>query len=118
MKKFFICLLAGAACVFSQSSFAAVTAFAESVREMNAILDATADPEFSDLFAADDFIVDLERLTPKLDSLGNVKYLLSTCKISNKNTCKKVKNYAVKLLIEQNPGIGPNLITVVDIKKL
>lgn len=112
MKKFIICLLACVACLQTSYSFGAVTAFAESIREMDAILDATADPEFSSLFAADDFAVDLERLTPKLNTAGKVYYLFEVSKLGHHNDRKKSTFYIVKLKIEENPAIGPLLITV------
>ena len=117
MKKFVFFLFACLACLQSHEAVGAVSNFAESIRNIEAILEATADPEFSDLFKANEYIIDITRKT-KIDLTGKAKYLLTTCLLNEAENCRKIKKYIATIRVEPKPGIGPNIITVLNIKKV
>ncbi len=138
MKKFAISLLACLA--MTPFTYAATSALTESILEYEAILTALGtNPSFENVIPSTQFIVDIERVTRELDVLGNVDYDIVTRDVGTSNhpddcDCgchdrhhKKHKNhrdlhagvkgfhYAVVLNVAANPGIGPNIITVVSI---
>jgi hypothetical protein len=116
MKKFVILLIA---CItMIQSTYAATSPLIESVLEYDAIISAIGAPNFQNI-PTDEFIIDIKRLTKRINVLGKVKYEILT---RNPNTgnhkCHKNHNsirYIATLNVAPNPGIGPNIVTVVSI---
>lgn len=124
MKKFVILLITCIAMV--QTSFAATSALTESLLEYNAITNAIgSDPNFQNVIPVDEFIVDIKRLTKRIDILGTVKYGIITRTVTADNNQDDSRSkhrkrnrphrYIATLNVAQNPGVGPNIITVVSI---
>lgn len=114
MKKFAFCFFLLLASLQANYASAAITSFAESILEVQAILDATSDPQFSSLFKTSDFITGIARVTRDLDTVGEIRYTLRTRNIGT----NRVKDYRVILDVSPNPGIGPKIITVEDIRRI
>lgn len=118
MKKFVVALLTCFALV--QSTYAATSALTESLLEFEAITSAIGtDPAFENVIPATEFIVEIERLTKKINVLGTVKYEILTRSetTSHKKKCR-INKYIATLTVTQNPGIGPNIVTVDSIVKV
>lgn len=113
MKKFAFVFFLLLASLQANYATAAITSFSESVLEIDAILEATQDPEFSSLFKTSDFITSIVRVTRDLDTIGEIKYNLRTRNIRT----HRIKDYRVVLDISPNPGIGPKIITVESIRR-
>lgn len=130
MKKFVMTLMACLATV--QSIHAATSALTESLLEYEAITSAIGtDPNFQNVITPIEFIVDIKRLTRAIDVTGSVKYEILT-QIPNSdgsssnsvhshshhhNHPRRTTTYIAILDVAPNPGIGPNIITVVSISK-
>ncbi len=126
MKKFAISLIACIAVI--QPMYAATSALTESLLEYEAITSAIgSDPSFQNVIPQIEFIVDIKRITKQVDVLGEVKYKILTRVPSvdpveaSRGHCKKHKKhhrlitYIATLNVAQNPGIGPNIVTVESI---
>lgn len=120
MKKFLFSLAACAAMV--QSAFAATSALTESLLEYEAITNAIGtNPDFENIIPPDEFIIDIKRLTRRIDVLGEVKYgiLARTVTDGDEWDCRHEHpcpiRYIATLNVAANPGIGPNIITVESI---
>lgn len=114
MKKFAFCLFLILASLQTNYASAAITSFSQSILEVQAILDATTDAEFTDLFKTSDFITGIARVTRDLDTIGEIRYTLRTRNIGT----NRIKDYRVILDVSPNPGIGPKIITVEDIRRV
>lgn len=136
MKKLAFSLIACLAIV--QSTHAATSALTESLLEYEAITTAIGSPNFQ-IIDVSEFIIDIQRITRKIDTIGQVKYKIVTreprVSSSDLNTLAEAEyneNFAVSghrdrchqdrthtyiaiLNVAPNPGIGPNIITVVSI---
>lgn len=127
MKKFIVCLLACVACLQTNYSFGAISAYNQSLSEYNAILESISlGGDFYDVFAQNDFIVDLHRQTGKLNVTSSknggpatVYYILEACELSKKSKCKKGKptKYLVTLTITPPTGPGAPTVTVDDVSE-
>lgn len=119
MKKFIVLLVASVAMI--QSTHAATSALTESLLEYEAIISAIgSDPAFENIIASTEFIIDIKRLTRRLDVLGEVRYGIVTRNLSDANNqCPGLRNHSIKYIatlnVAQNPGIGPNIVTVLSI---
>ena len=118
MKKTFLTLLSCFACLQSSYTFGAIAPFGESILIMDAILSATADEQFRDLFSPTDFALRLDRKTKKVNEYGLAEYIFETCTPNTNNNCVKSNLYMVVVDVAKNPDIGGNIITVVDIKPI
>jgi hypothetical protein len=141
MKKLALSLIASLA--FIQSTHAATSALTESLLEYEAITSAIGtNPSFENVISATEFIVDIKRITQQVDITGTVKYeiltriLSSPCGINatvehealetrssgshhGHHHCHHNTNtYIATLDVTPNPGIGPNIVTVVSIVKV
>jgi hypothetical protein len=137
MKKLAFSLIACLA--FVQSTYAATSALTESLLEYEAITSAIGtDPNFENIISPVEFIVDIKRITRKVNITGIVKYRIVTrviCSTAGINAseiqeeyssgnpkhkhCHDSTNiYVATLNVSPNPGIGPNIVTVLSIKKV
>ncbi len=125
MKKFAALLIACIA-IF-QSGYAATSALTESLLEYEAITNAIGtDPTFEGVIPATEFITDIKRITKEVDITGEVKYKIITEDVATTPTtghcgCHKKNHhhtYIAVLSVTPNPGIGPNIVTVVSITKV
>lgn len=120
MKKVAFSLIASLALI--QSAHAAVSPLAESLREYDAIVSALgSDPYFSLVIPPIEFITDIKRLTKKTNVLGEVKYKIIAKGPSDPgqgcdNHTHDGQVYIATLLITPNPGIGPNIIIVLNVE--
>lgn len=127
MKKFATALLACFAMV--QSTYAATSALTESLLEYEAIISAIgSNPSFENVIPVTEFIVDIERITRQINILGEVKYEILTrlvgddpgsrceAKGGHKGRSRPIR-YVATLNVAANPGVGPNIVTVVSIVK-
>lgn len=117
MKKTAFCLIAMFAVLQSSLAFSATSALTESILEYNAIL-SSINGQFPEVIPSTEFIVDIARKTKKIAVFGEVKYVIQTCTISNKNKCKKSQFYLATINVARNIGVGPNMITVISIEPL
>lgn len=120
-----------------QSGYAATSALTESLLEYEAITSAIgSDPNFQNVIDVTEFIVDIRRLTRQINVLGVVKYEIVTRLSqaftqfkasdemvenpgkSDKGHHHRTHTYIARLNVQQNPGIGPNIITVLSIQKV
>jgi len=122
MKKLAFILIAYLTCL--QTAQAATTALAESLREYEAITDFIGAPGFT-VIGPDEFIVDIARLTRRIDILGTVEYKICTQRVTgpiaelNNNSDEerpRHAEYLATILVTPNPGIGPNIVTVLSIE--
>jgi hypothetical protein len=112
MKKIALAFMGCLACsTFAQ---AATSPLVESLLEYEAITNAIGAPDF-DVINPAEFITEIERITEKVYVLGKVKYEIETKDPSHHN---RSKYYIAKLDVAPNPGIGPNIVTVLCIKPL
>jgi hypothetical protein len=112
MKKFVVFLIA--CVVMVQAAYGATSALTESLLEYEAITSAIGtDPNFQNIIPPNEFIIDIKRLTKHLDVLGDVEYKILTRSLSEHHH-HSIK-YIATLNVSPNPGIGPNIITVVSI---
>ena len=140
MKKFALSLIACLA--FGQATYAATSALTESLLEYQAITSAIGtNPTFENVIGPNEFIIDIKRVTHQVDVLGQVKYEIVTRVIRGIETAReaaieqeilekhssgshhrnkrhRMNTYIATLNVTANPGIGPNIITVVNIKKV
>lgn len=137
MKKLAFSLIACLALV--QSTYAATSPLTESLLEYEAITTAIGtDPTFQNIIGTSEFIVDIKRITRKVNTLGIVKYFIKTRVISSEGDVNastegldmnsdespasspsyRTNLYIATLNVALNPGIGPNVITVLRIKKV
>lgn len=145
MKKLAIALIACLA--FVQTTYAATSALAESLLEQQAITTAIGtNPEFQNIIPAHQFIIDIRRVTKRINILGDVFYKIVTrsvrsdhdvkeavddkadcgncnsfddsCSSSHHHRRRHTVTYIAKLNVAPNPGIGPNIVTVLSIKKV
>jgi len=135
MKKLAITLIACLAFVQAQAATSALT---ESLLEYEAITFALGtDPSFENIIPQNEFIVDIRRITKGVNVVGTVRYEIFTRVITaneqtdldqdmletNSHRCKKrrrhrpseIHAYIATLDVAPNPGIGPNIVTVVSI---
>lgn len=120
MKKFIACFIVCIAMV--QSIHGATSPLVESLLEYDAIIGAIGgvDPNFQ-VIPPTEFIVDIKRHTKQLNVLGKVKYGITTRILDeeSESKCKHKKQprarYLATLNVAPNPGIGPNIVTVVSI---
>ena len=121
MKKFIVSLIACITMV--QSTYAATSALTESLLEYEAITSAIGtDPTFQNIIPVTEFIIDIKRITKKINVLGKVKYEIVT-RASSDGSSKHDKHlrsikYIATLNVAQNPGIGPNIVTVVSVEQV
>lgn len=118
MKKlaliFVLCL------AYFQSTQAATTALTESILEYQAITNFIGQPNFTTI-GPSEFIVDIARITRRIDVLGIVEYSICTRQVLSgmeedlNEGNGRVKNYIATLNVTANPGIGPNIVTVLSI---
>lgn len=116
MKKFLIFLIACVA--LTQSIHSATSALTESLLEYEAItLAIGSDPNFQNVIPVNQFIVDIKRITKEIAVLGQVKYRIVTRTVTDDSSRKnrRTSRYIAKLNVSPNPGIGPNIVTVVSI---
>jgi len=132
MKKFAFSLIAGLALI--QASFAATSALTESLLEYEAITTAIGtNPSFQNVIPPTEFIVDIKRITRQIDNLGQVQYEIVTKTVtantvgpegidashshdkSHHHNRSTIHRYIATLEVTANPGIGPNIVTVVSI---
>lgn len=124
MKKFAIAFIAYLSfCHFAQ---AATTALTQSLLEYEAITNFIGAPGFTTI-GPDEFIVDIKRQTREIDVLGVVEYTICTRRVTanilNENENEHDANnpghidYLATLFVSPNPGIGPNIVTVLGIVK-
>jgi hypothetical protein len=137
MKKFALTLIACLA--IAQSSYAATSALTESLLEYEAITNAIGtDPNFQNIIPVTEFIIDIKRLTRQVDITGTVKYEIDTRVLTAQNDDNSHKHrrhkhrhhkhkhrhnhntntYVAVLNVAPNPGIGPNIVTVVSITQI
>jgi len=114
--------------------YAATSALTESLLEYEAITSAIGtNPEFQDVIPVTEFIIDIKRITRKVNILGQVKYEIVTRVLTPTGTVGSVdpeaieahshshknhiqsNSYIAILNVTANPGIGPNIVTVVSI---
>jgi hypothetical protein len=140
MKRFLISLIGS----FSLVQFAytvvpaATSALTQSLLEYEAITDTLGtDPSFKEAIPATEFIIDIQRMTRDVDILGKVDYRIFTY-VPNMNTesngnqkmpksgsdeVEKSKHalqmhvYVATIEVSPNPGIGPNIVKVLSIKR-
>lgn len=122
MKKFILTLVA---CLAFTQIHAATSPLAESLLEYQAITNALGAPDQT-YIPQTEFIVDVNRITHDVYVLGTVKYKILTRNPSNLEEptvscgpCQhhhRLHKYIAELLVEPNPGIGPNIITVISIE--
>jgi hypothetical protein len=118
MKNIVIFLVTCLAFVQS-TTYAATSALTESLLEYEAIVSGIGtDPTFQGIISNNEFIVDMVRKTRRLDVTGTVKYFIETCTINNQNRCRKTRLYLATLSVQPNPGIGPNIVTLVDLQRV
>lgn len=111
MKTFFATLFACLALM--QSAQAVESNLGESLREYQAILDASS--LLATVIPESEFIVEIERKTRDLDAT-TVFYEIKTASFSTQHPNHfRTHEYRVKLLITPNPLIGPPVITVVSV---
>jgi hypothetical protein len=127
MKKFAICFIACVAMI--QSTFAATSPLTESLLEIEAITNAIGtDPNFQNVIPTSEFITEINRITKQINVLGEVMYEILTvvpmedtdCSESSSRHHKKHSRpvrYIAVVNVAANPGIGPNIVTVVSIVK-
>jgi len=129
MKKFILSLIACVALVQSSYAVTATSALTESLLEYEAITTAIGtDPSFETVIPATEFIVDISRISKRLDVLGDVRYEIVTriprtefesedleSNASQKHHDNHPIKYIATLNVAANPGIGPNIVTVVSI---
>lgn len=130
MKKFALCLIACLA--IAPFAHSAVAPLGESLNEYQAITTALGtNPSFQNVINSSEFIVDIKRLSKKINKLGEVRYGIVTrlpanfvqqAMIRSCNSCSGhshhhsvTHRYIVVLNVAANPGIGPNIVTVVSI---
>lgn len=123
MKKFVFALIA--CIVMVQSTYAATSALTESLLEYEAITNAIGtDPNFQNVIPSTEFIVDIKRITKEINILGTVKYEIvtrdtaETAKSCHDKHIRRVIRYIATLSVAQNPGVGPNIVTVVSIVRV
>lgn len=122
MKKFILSFIACIAVIQSTYAVAATPALTESLLEYEAIISAIGAPE-QVVIPVTEFIVDIKRLTKEIDILGEVKYLIVTRSVEEDNidggcyhgTHHRGIKYIAELNVSPNPGIGPNIVTVLSI---
>lgn len=137
MKKLAVTLFACMALM--QSTFAATSALTESLLEFEAITNAIGtNPLFQNVIPATEFITDIDRITPQVDITGNVKYEITTRVLNSASESslsieeenfehystsqhrgrhRQNNTYIATLFVSPNPAIGPNIVTVLSIKK-
>ncbi len=116
MKKFIICLIACVSMV--QSAYAATSALTESLLEYEAITSGIGtNPSFENIIPVTEFIVDIKRITKQINVLGTVKYEILTLPVSDGSIKKKQTpiKYIAILDVSPNPGVGPNIVTLISI---
>lgn len=131
MKKFAFSLIASFALI--QSAHGATTALVESLLEYTAITNALGDP-VQTIIPPQEFVIDIKRITKQINVLGEVRYKIVTRRPWDsfwwdveRSDCSHHHNrhyhdntnlYIATLLVSPNPGIGPNIITVLSIVKV
>ncbi len=124
MKKLAFSLIACLA--FTQSTYAATSALTESLLEYEAITSTIGtNPNFQDIISPNEFIIDIKRITRRIDITGLVKYAIVTRVIDgagDQSSSERRKHrhhhnntYVATLDVSPNPGIGPNIVTVLSI---
>lgn len=117
MNKFIMTFIA---CMTFSQIQAATSPLVESLLEYDAIIHEIGNPNQT-VIPQTEFITDIDRITHKVDVLGKVKYKIVT-RVSYETHCSEIhqstNTYVAELLVEGNPGIGPNIITVIKIKQL
>ena len=137
MKKLALALIA----CMAMTSFAqaATSALTESLLEYEAITSALGtNPNFENVISPTEFIVDIQRITRSINVLGEVKYEIvtrtprsltanatfeeealeneaSSSDSSSHHNRQRTHIYIAILNVQANPGIGPNIVTVVSI---
>lgn len=115
MKNLAIIFVAFLAC--SQTN-AATSALTNSLLEYEAITNFIGAPNFNTI-GPNEFIVDIKRLTRRVDILGTVEYEICTQEVranaKDNNNDGAFHNYLATLLVEPNPAIGPRQVTVISI---
>lgn len=129
MKKLFITLVA---CLAFAQSHAATSALTESLLEYEAITSALGtDPVFENIIPTSEFIIDIKRITHRINITGTVRYKIVTRTVTASESAddeleassshhhhhhkNKYHFYIAELNVAPNPGIGPNIVTVVSI---
>lgn len=131
MKKFITTLFACLTIASVAYGATATSALVESLIEYEAIIEAVgSNPEFQSVIPATEFITNIDRLTKRVNTLGKVEYEIvtrvprshDTAVITTHLGCPQKKHtprihkYLAVLNVEPNPGIGPNIVTVVSIQ--
>lgn len=125
MKKLVLTVVA---CIAMMQGHAATSSLVESLLEYQAINDALgSNPSFENIIPSTEFIVDIQRTTREVNTLGIVRYeIVTRTSNGNDNTqghkrCRKRRHsentntYLAELNVAVNPGIGPNIVTVISI---
>jgi hypothetical protein len=141
MKKLAFSLITCLA--FVQSTYAATSALTESLLEYEAITSTIGtNPSFQNIISPFEFIIDIERITHQTDVIGIVKYAIVTrvtsetiTDVSKEEQAIETRSsesgshgsghhhhhkntYIAKLNVSPNPGIGPNIVTVLSITQV
>lgn len=132
MKKFAFGLIACLAMVQSAYAITATSPLINSLTEYEAITDAIGAPSF-DVIPSTEFIVDIKRITRRIDITGEVRYAILTRSTitdpwseDHESNVEKghhhrhyhVIKYIATLLVTQNSGVGPNTVTVLSIDRV
>lgn len=127
MKKLILTLTA--CCLAFTQAHAATTILVESLLEYDAIINAIGgvDPNLANVIPSTESITDVRRLTNDVNIYGTVRYKITT-RVPNVQeeplierelvVCpchQKSHNYNAELFVEPNPGIGPNIVSVISI---
>lgn len=122
MKKIVLTLIAFLA--YAYSTHAATSALTESLLEFEAITDYIGAPSFT-VIGPNEFIVGINRITRRIDTLGVVKYELCTRELrattddgsDDSDNGGRENCYEATLFVAPNPGVGPNIVTVTSIEE-
>lgn len=110
---------------------AATTNLVSSLLEIEAITSYIGDPSFTEIPSVES-IVDIRRITHDINVFGKVKYEILTRFPRNVQVAVvgdeemdchshdpdyRTHSYIARLLVEPNPGIGPNIVTVESIRR-
>jgi hypothetical protein len=120
MKKLALVIIASLA--YLQTAQAATTALVESLLEYNAITAYIGAPGFTTIGPAE-FIIGIDRITRSVDVVpGIARYRICTRIVTAgmdedglETEGRVYHEYIATLSITPNPGIGPNIVTVLSI---
>ena len=138
MKKIAFSLITSFALI--QSVHGATSALSESLLEYEAITTALGtDPAFQSIIPPSEFVTDIKRTTNEINMTGEVKYRITTEEVASFDWWSDDRNcsshhhhrhhhhrhehenkhtYVATLLVVPNSGIGPNIISVLNIMEV